>query len=245
MANEPMNNDEQDSHKTIVERLQSLTIDGDLPWRPYFNDIEFGGMSDQAMQEATQPNAYILIDQEYGFGVVAIKIRDEQDEVFEPTLFIQGERIDVSDKELGTLLDAIKAHLDEIREGARKNKKDRMEEEIESAIKPYEEKVRSMQHELEAERDLAMRLLTVVENLSEPTTMQVPQRQASNTQAAAAGTAQGPSASQNGSQVPKLTIEVLKEIVWEYTGVGISREEFEDYFDERKAREVINDIQSK
>lgn len=230
---EEATNKETENNESTIDRLQRLTMDGKLPWRPYYNTLDFPALTDEALQEATEPDAYQLIDQHHGFGVAVIKIRDDKDEIFEPTLFVQGERIEASDSQMGILLDAIKQFLDDLRDGEESTIREQVNQEIESRVnrvqRQYEQELDRVEQELQREAGLADQAMQISENLSEAV------RDTKQTQ---------PVRTETSSEGLQLTAETLREAIFHYSGPRLTKEEFLQSFDMDAARDVISQIKN-
>lgn len=140
---------EERDDETICTRLQQLTMAAQLDWRPMYSDGRPSGITDEEMKDATKASGYVLRDQMHGFGIVTVRMDDPRGESYaDPALFIQGQRADVKDADVGILLDAIQTHLNEIRSGERESIRDRIEERVAEEVQPYEEQIATLQARL-------------------------------------------------------------------------------------------------
>ena len=223
-------------HSETIERMQDLTMKGELSWRPIYNDLDMQRFSERGPKDATRPDGYLLVDQTHGFGVATVTMRDENYEIYgEPHLFIRGEEIDASDVDIGILLDAIKAHLDEIRDGEKLSPKKQMQKKVEQQLEPYEQEIKSLRRELAMEESRSERLLSVVENLSAG---HMPQPEDAPEDAEAA-----PEQLESGdSDDMTLDPDLFREALWHYVEDDLSRDEFEEAFSEARAAQALDYI---
>lgn len=148
----------------IVERLTDLTMKGELPWEAYYGNVD---PQSEGFDEMSEPKGYLLLDNEHGFGVVTLRLHDPMEEIIEdPRVFIGGDALEVSSTDVEILLDAVRAHLGEVRSGEKPSKQKRKEQKIEAARKPLKQRIEELKTTLQEERQRVNSLLESVHNLS-------------------------------------------------------------------------------
>jgi hypothetical protein len=100
----------------ILYRLVELTQAGELAWT-YMYPSNPNVETEAELPGLTEPVAYLLEDNRYGFGRGLIKVHDVEMETQAPGVYLQGNRLDVSDGLSAMLLDAVRLHVEEVQRG--------------------------------------------------------------------------------------------------------------------------------
>lgn len=153
-----------DRDEQIAERLAQLTAEGHLPWEPYYGEVN---PQEQGFDEMTEPNGYLLIDNEQGFGVVTLRLHDPVNEIIEdPRIFMDGDALAVGSYEVGLLRDAIEAHLGDVRSGEKPTQQQKMQQKIQKARRPLKEKLEEIMEMYEEERERVNSLMETLHNMT-------------------------------------------------------------------------------
>jgi hypothetical protein len=125
-----MNRTDQD----IFARLIELTTQGRIPWMRLYDDATLAEI-DQELEDAAHPRGYVADDHFFGFGRLILQLDDTLDEAIEPFLNISGERLSISDNEIGLLRDEIESYFDRVMTGGTEAVTDTMKAQIEKELR--------------------------------------------------------------------------------------------------------------
>lgn len=151
------------SDQEIYDRILDLTMSGTLDWKQVYTE-EGGPEPKEDLARSTAPNGYYAEDPYHGFGRIAVKPEDEEDEVLHPVLYVSGERLSVSGSEVDTLIDAIEQYVDEVRTGANPSTAERINREIERNLDPMREQLASMEQRVARREEEVGSLITCLQN---------------------------------------------------------------------------------
>jgi hypothetical protein len=155
---------DQSKDQEMVERLSNLTMEGHLPWEPYYGNVN---PQQQQYDEMSEPEGYVLIDNQFGFGVVTLRLKDPMEEIIEdPRVYVGGDALDVDSYDTGILLDAIKSHVEDVRAGEEPTQQQKMQQKIKKARKPLKKRLERAENRLEQERERVNALIETNHNLS-------------------------------------------------------------------------------
>jgi hypothetical protein len=201
-----------DSHdEEIVERLTSLSEQGHLPWEPFYGAVD---PNDEGFKEMTQPEGYVLIDNQHGFGVVSLRRNDPTHEIIkDPRVFVGGDPLQVGTADASRLVKVVREHISEVRAGDEPTQQKKMEAQIKDAREPLKKQVKGLKKRLRQEQQRANSLIESINNLS------------------------------SDNYIP-LTVQTFRQTLLNYakgTEWANDEEKFENAFDPHRAQQAIKD----
>lgn len=152
----------------LVHRLISLTEEGKLIWTPVFNTHPIESLGE--LKDLSAPVAYLVNDMRHGIGRVLLRSNEPENEIDEPTMYSQGERVSVS---VG-LLNALYAVVDEAMRHIQVNgmpndklDKDNIVSLVATAMSPIYQQVSELSEMVNELGFQSKAYITIMENLSE------------------------------------------------------------------------------
>lgn len=210
-------NEQLSPDEKVADRLITLTIDEELGWKPYYGQVQIGASAPE-MQEATAPRAFLLTEEApEAFGMVALHMRNSMEEIVpeDPKLFVNGDEVEVDERRLETLVEAINVYLRDVRAGEVKSKKQQYEAREQKLRQQYQQQLQSAYAQIDAQEERIDQLVAAIDRLSGMADPKPPR--------------------------PKMTVDELKEVVWELYSdqYDIPRSVFERNFDTAEASHIL------
>lgn len=187
----------------IVDRLVELTGMNRISWVPIYpeNIGDLGTLSDHDesfMQSLTRPQGYLCDDEAYGFGLVVLKTLSPEDEIYEPALYVLGQRQEVEKERLQLLVDAISVYLTDVQLGRAPNLETSVDRAIEDATQNLETALHLAQQELNNQKQIINNQLVIINKLTDASLLQIQDWTRENSKASSVG-------------IP-LTVETLQQV---------------------------------
>ena len=211
------NEDDVSADDKMIDRLISMTIDAALGWEPYYGQVRIGSSEDE-MRAATAPKAFVLAQGKPDeFGMITVQMKNAMEEIIpeDPKVFVNGERLAVSDRKVETLVEAINVYLEEVRTGETLSPQQKYQARERNLRKQFNQQLESLYAQLDNREERIDQLMNTINRLTQFADPKPPR--------------------------PQMTVDELKEVIWELYSdqYDIPREVFEENFNTAEASHIL------
>lgn len=122
-----------------MSKITQITDQGKMHWQYFYDQPDNMEWSEEEQfQSNTQPLAYMAIDNDYGFGMILIRIpRNYPEGKDVPEIYIQGDKLNAPVSDIQILIDFIKNYMEDLQTGKVIGTYDRIYREVSAATEQH------------------------------------------------------------------------------------------------------------